>query len=383
MTTPDLGTAQFSVPPNMKIWLIDDVHWLVRAVPGLEPPVYVGWEVPSGTDLQSMVGPGQTPIVAQTITGDEAAAVGFLDFGTTTELANYGGEDPALVWEETYETQAAVLPWLRDPEVAALHFAALYEGRPVSEAELALTDWWQSHNETQREWAVLYYSDPSTAMQIRQDNRISMQDAFAQVGINNAPRWLTNWIADQITQGTWSETYAGQQIRALADPLLSVKRDDRLSRLMDRRLDERLDTTRTREQEVLDMATEWLGPQFGRLSQRELERWAHRFRTDPDARDAFRQHLAGQRRALFPMYEDMNLTYEDIAAPWRSLWANEMGQTPDETDNAFIKMVKLNDADEAGKLMRRVGLGRGNGSMRSRLQEGLLGVTGGRIRRPI
>ena len=45
----------------------------------------------------------------------------------------------------------------------ALIAEAAVEGREVSDAEWQTTNWYQTHNESEREWLRTYYEDPSTA----------------------------------------------------------------------------------------------------------------------------------------------------------------------------------------------------------------------------
>ena len=74
------------------------------------------------------------------------------------------------------------------------------------------------------------------------------------------------------------------------------------------------------------MAREWLGPTMGHMTSEQVAKWAGRLRNDPDARIEFEETLRKHRLALFPGYENENLTYEDIISPVRNLATNIWGR---------------------------------------------------------
>jgi hypothetical protein len=61
------------------------------------------------------------------------------------------------------------------------------------------------------------------------------------------------------------------------------------------------------------------------------------------------------KKGLYPGYND-ELTYEEIAAPWRGFTTNTWGGTVDETSSLFQDVVKSNDVAKATKLLYDAGL---------------------------
>jgi hypothetical protein len=113
-------------------------------------------------------------------------------------------------------------------------------------------------------------------------------------------------------------------------------------------------------------------------NERQIRRWSRQWRTNPEeARADLTARLRQQRKALYPEYEDDSLTYDDIAEPWRGFMAQYWGQTPDETDNVFQKLIKLNDSVEGGKLLRQVGYKRGNETVQREMLGSLMDTIGG------
>ena len=62
------------------------------------------------------------------------------------------------------------------------------------------------------------------------------------------------------------------------------------------------------------------------------------------------------RLAAFSNYTNPELTYEDIARPWRNLTTSVWGQTADETQGWWQEMVKSNDFAKAQTTLRERGL---------------------------
>jgi len=107
-----------------------------------------------------------------------------------------------------------------------------------------------------------------------------------------------------------------------------------------------------------------------------LQRWAAKFDDDQaGGRSALEAMLRGQRIALFPEYGDADVTYQDIAAPWKSFTQQVWGVPVDELDVDFQSILQLNDPIEAQKLARQVGSDRGYArvvdSMISDLESGM------------
>jgi hypothetical protein len=307
---------------------------------------------------------------------DEFYKTGPLQSGTTRELINTT-TDPWEQIQSNYETEVRVKPWLGEDEILALWLGAALEGRSITEAELQGTDWWRTHSEGERQWLSMNASDPATADQLIADNRTRVADMFTSAGVGNATDALVRRVADLWTTGEWSQIYATNQIRLLADPNQGGTLDPIL-----RSFGTGVDTTREGEDTVRGMIQQWLGPAASEnWTQTNIEKWAGRLREDPDARLELEDTLRKHRLALFPEYENANLTYEDIAAPWRGVWSNILGGVADETDSLFEDIVRLNNRAEAESRLRRAGRDRGNPNVVNSLLADIGSSFGGQVRR--
>ena len=233
---------------------------------------------------------------------------------------------------------------------------AAVEGREVTDAEWQTTNWYKTHNETEREWLRTYYSDPSTAAQLTTDAQISVANSLQASGVSNAPEALINWVAGKFVSGEWSETYTGEQISLFADPYATGKRDESFENYLSSTALTGVDRTTEREREVRELYGKWLGPSLGKLTDNEVAEIAGRLRDDPEYQDQLVQSLKQSRLAAFSNYTNPELTYEDIARPWRNLTTSVWGQTADETQGWWQEMVKSNDFAKAQTTLREKGL---------------------------
>lgn len=364
----------FGIPSDAEVWRVDGTHYVVYYVPNTDPPVPLVWKVPSSEDREALGITG----VDRSITKDQLDRSGALFMGTTNEIPDPGqGAHPFDALVGQYETEVQVKPWLADPEILSLWAGAAIEGRSITPAELQTTDWWRTHSDTERRWISLNASDPATANQMISDNRLSYQRTMEQAGIDNASPELISLIADKVTTGEWSQAKAMTQIQGLADPSARVTIDPVLTDFQDG-----LDTTRGREEEVRALVNKWLGPSYASgWTDQNISEWAGQFRNNPDAKTELTETLRNQRLALFPEYENPNLTYEDIAAPWRGVFRQIWGQIPDETDSLFTRIVRLNDMEAASQILRQKGLEQGNRSVALDALSSLGQAFGGQIRR--
>ncbi len=361
------------IPSDVEVWLVDNTHWLVYFVPNSDPPVPMAWRVPSSADRQALgiTGHDRTMTIAQ------FNRTGALNFGTTDEIPDPGeGVHPFDAILTNFETEVKVKPWLADPEILALWAGAAIEGRSVSSAELQGSEWWRTHSNLEREWLSLNASDPATAAKLIEDNRLQVNSLLQAAGVDNASIELINFIADRWTNGSWTEVKTLTQIQGLGDPLARVILDPELEVFR-----QGLDTIKGREEEVRSTIQRWLGPALSvGWTDDIITRWAGELRNNPDAETELLEVLRGQRLALFPEYENPNLTYDDIAAPWRGVWQQLWGQVPDETDALFTRIVRLNDLEGASQILRTKGIETGNASVVQDLLSDVGGVFGGQVR---
>lgn len=361
------------VPPGAEVWQVGDRSWLVYYQRDTEPPIPLLWEVRSAEEAQAL------GISRPDRTFDSMVDLwrtGALPQGETIQLANTT-EDPWNQLVNRYEREVRVKPWLADPEILALWYAAALEGRPLTTGELQTTDWWRTRSEAERQWLALNAQDPATAAQRIADNRAQVLQMFQQLGVNNASEDLIDLVADQWTTGAWSEVYATNQIRLLADPHMEGTLDALIVGFRDG-----LDTTRAREDDVRALLQRWLGPA---LASGYSDEWvaaeAGKLRNDTDYHLELETKLRNARKALLPEYEDANLTYEDIASPWRGVVQQMWGQIPDETDPEFLRIIRANDLYTVQAMLREKGIERGVGAVVDEGLDALMAGLGGQVRR--
>ena len=368
-TTPGTGQitntafTQFNnIPENGLLWDVGGNFYIVYEVPGSQGelyegnPIYMAYElkdndlVNAGLLTQGETAPQPNATMDQAFFDSIAIVTGNTD--QLTALI----DNPFASFVETVGEQAQVAPWITDPEIIALISEAAVEGREVSDAEWQTTNWYQTHNESEREWLRTYYSDPSTATQLTTDAQIAVANSLQAAGVSNAPEALINWVAGKFVSGEWSQTYTTEQISLFADPYATGKRDESFENYLSSTALTGVDRTTEREREVRELYGKWLGPSLGKLTDNEVAEIAGRLRDDPEYQDQLVQSLKQSRLAAFSNYTNPELTYEDIARPWRNLTTSVWGQTADETQGWWQDMVKSNDFAQAQTTLREKGL---------------------------
>jgi hypothetical protein len=373
-TTTDTGVSeagqitntaftQFNnIPENGLLWDVGGNFYIVYEVPGSQGelyegnPIYMAYElkdndlVNAGLLTKGETAPQPNATMDQAFFDSIAIVTGNTD--QLTALI----DNPFASFVETVGEQAQVAPWITDPEIIALISEAAVEGREVSDAEWQTTNWYQTHNESEREWLRTYYSDPSTATQLTTDAQIAVANSLQAAGVSNAPEALINWVAGKFVSGEWSQTYTTEQISLFADPYATGKRDESFENYLSSTALTGVDRTTEREREVRELYSKWLGPSLGKLTDNEVAEIAGRLRDDPEYQDQLVQSLKQSRLAAFSNYTNPELTYEDIARPWRNLTTSVWGQTADETQGWWQDMVKSNDFAKAQTTLREKGL---------------------------
>jgi hypothetical protein len=350
-----------NVPKGSKLTEVDGKLYLMYAVPG-----------------QGQLYTGNTMYMAYEVVGNDIFAAGLLTEGATAPTANYSmdkaffdtvaivagntnqiigiEDDPFASFVETYSEEAQLRPWLLDPEFIALQAEAAIENRDISETEWRLTNWYQTHNKAERAWMDLELSDPAEAARQLDDLEIFYENQLSSLGVSGVPDGLVQWISSKNISGQWSDTYTAEQLKLFSDPYKSGDRDAELQNLISTSGFGDVDRTAAREREVVELYRKWLGPTLGSLTQDEVSEIAGRLRDDPDYEDALIQNLKQNRLAAFSNYTNPELTYEDIARPWRNLTTSVWGQTADETQGWWQEMVKTNDFAKAQETLRTKGL---------------------------
>jgi len=351
-----------NIPENGLLWNVDGNFYIVYEVPGSQGelydgnPIYMAYELKdndvfaAGLLTQGETAPQPNAIMNKAFFDSIAIVTG------NTDQLSADIDNPFASFVETISEQAQVAPWITDPEMISLIAEAAVEGRTVSDAEWQTTNWYQTHNESEREWLRTYYSDPSTATQLTTDAQIAVANSLQAAGVSNAPEALINWVAGKYVSGEWSQTYTTEQISLFADPYATGKRDASFENYLSSTALTGVDRTTEREREVRELYSKWLGPTLGKLTDQETAEIAGRLRDDPDYQDQLVQSLKQSRLAAFSNYTNPELTYEDIARPWRNLTTSVWGQTADETQGWWQEMVKSNDFAKAQTTLREKGL---------------------------
>jgi hypothetical protein len=218
----------------------------------------------------------------------------------------------------------------------------------------------------------LFHGDPASAQQLVEDNKIRTLDALSASGVNNPSDELVDLMAQKLTTGDWSQTYYMNQIQAVSDPASGIAIDNTL----DDMVDSSLDTTQAGEKEVRDLVLKWLGPTYGVWDDDLVSEWAGKMRNDPDAELHLVEQLKDQKQAMFPGY-GRESSYQTIAAPWKGFVQQMWGEQINESDPLFTEVINLNNAGEAGKLLTKEGITRGNDTVVNNVQMALNNSFGG------
>jgi hypothetical protein len=359
----DSGQKDFlNIPENAFLWDVDGTLYLAYEVPGAGGevyegnPMYMAYTVVENDLIKAgLISPeAPVPTVNRTMTRDAFDSTTIV-FGNTDQLTSEI-DNPFASFRETVSEQAQVAPWIKDPEMLSLIAEAALEGRVVSDAEWQSTTWYQTNNESQREWLRTFYSDPTTAAQLKTDAELAVANSLRAAGVSNAPQSVSNWMASKFVSGEWSDAYTSEQITLFADPYAPGIKDSAFQTYLDTVSITGLDRTTEKEREVGELYTTWLGPTLGALTDDEKADIAGKLRSDPDYQDKLIDSLKQSRLAAFSAYTNPELTYEDIARPWRNLTTSVWGETADETQGWWQEMVKTNDFAQAQTTLREKGL---------------------------
>ena len=351
-----------NIPDDALLWNVDGNLFIVYQVPGDNGELYEGNPIFLAYDVQDndlveagVLSPEAPDAVANfTLTQELFDSIAVVT-GNTDQLTNLV-ENPFADFVETVGEQAQIAPWITDNEMVELIAEAAIENREVTDAEWQGTNWWQTHSETERDWLILFYGDPSTAAQTKTDAEIRLGNALQASGVSNAPESLINWMASKYVTGSWTENYTNEQITLFADPYAQGKRDKDFENYLSSTALTGVDRTTEKEREVEELFRTWLGPTLGTVTDTEKAEIAGKLRDDPEYKDTLISSLKQSRLAAFSAYTNPELTYDDIARPWRNLTTSVWGQTADETQGWWQDMVKSNDFTTAQTTLREKGL---------------------------
>ena len=351
-----------NAPDGAYIWNVDGNLYVAYEVPGARgevydgPPMFMAYTVPGNNLVEAgLLSPeAPAPFISQLLKED-FDAVTILQSGNTDQLTSLI-DHPFASFAEQLESQIAVAPWLEETEAIGLLAEAALEGREVTDAEWQGTNWWKTHSDSERDWLITYNSDPATAQQLTTDAQLAVANSLQAAGVSNAPEAIINWVADKYISGQWSQAYTTEQVSLFADPYATGKRDENFENYLSSTAITGVDRTSERELEVKELYAKWLGPTLGKLTSEEVSEIAGQLRDDPEYKDSLIQNLKQNRLAAFSAYTNPELTYEDIARPWRNLTTSVWGQTADETQGWWQEMVKTNDFAKAQETLREKGI---------------------------
>ena len=349
--------------------------YLMYPATGTEPPVPLLYEVPDMETLEGFFGKGNKVVFDKTFSAEDLNATGAVRFGTTNNLIASEG-DPWLGFLDRIERLKEVSPWANDDEILALIGGAYLENRDVKDWEIQTTDWWQSHNEAERQWLTISMSDPAQAEQIFEDNKLYVTSLFQNIGAEGNDPAMIDWMANQYTTGTWSKVKLASQVEAITSGWGEVAEE-----FQSWMADQGYEAVSTQQyfDEVRSIWDEWLGPAYP-PTDKQIAEWATKIRNTADGKDELLEMLRNQRVALFPEYENSNLSWKDISGPWKALASATWGVPVDEADPFFQDVVRKNNADEASEMLRRKGFERGYDQVVNQVINGISSGTGKNVR---
>lgn len=422
--------AKFTnLPDQGQIWKVGDQYYYAIKAP--KGGGWITWKFRNKSALRSAFpGGGKKIKVNRRMNKNAYKRRGAVNFGFTNEIQAEG--HPWQQFLQNWKKEARINPMLKSKEVTAVYAQAIMEGRAPTRAEIENTRWWRTRTAEQRAWVQMASGDPKTAQMIKTRNRIEARDALVSAGFEGNPWGASAKLADQFTRGSISKQQLERGIEKLTDPfadgantfagrtlppgteIVKHKKSGDLFARYDGK-DYRLSTDDARAMfgvnnprvvksvknqgsvaeiaerpfaelsalggvdDVRDMVEEWLGPKFAKgWSNRAIESWAHKVREDEDQKTKLEDELRRQRQAVLPGYDE-NLSYEQIATPWRAVVQDSWGQQVKEDDDLFYQILKANDVETANRLLRREGLSRGVEKVRADAAKSMVQAMGGQV----
>ena len=267
-----------------------------------------------------------------------------------------------------------VRPWMEDDEMYSLWLESIVENREIADFEWEGTEWWQTHTQEERNWLLLSQDKdlsklPADAEALLKNNRIKARETLRQNGVSNPDQvtfngeTLTQWFGNKLTTGTWTELTWLNQAKALGDPLSGIQREDALTSWLEGS-EAQPTETQAGYATAQALTEEWLGPLYGTFEQADIDKYAGIIRNaeSPEVgAQQVRDSLKNIRKVLFSTdVYDENLTYEEIAQPWRNFSFQLLGERVDEKSTDWIEVLNANDQAKATQVLTTHGLNNGN-----------------------
>lgn len=351
------NTDPNQLPGRPQLWQVDGRYYVAYYLYGSNTPVV--WEGTADEIAEEYGGAG-TPMPKPDVVmnGGQFAQKAPWLAGRVGEIQLGNDEDPWTQFYSSFNEQAELRPWMREPDMLAVIASAYLEGREPTADEYSRTNWWKTHTASERQWLEFTSTAGDAEIRSREDSAYrQVRNTLLQSGAAQVPENVVRWIAQRGLTGQWSAEYLNEQLAKLTDPYAPGQQDPYVRQLLIDN-DSNPNGTRKEEDTVREMATRWLGPQMGQMTDDQIAQWAGKLRNDPDAAIEFEQHLKMQRQALFPKYTNPNLTYEDIVSPFRNLVQNVWGR-PATDETMLADLANTGDYTEAQKRLRKMGLDQG------------------------
>ena len=363
VTTPQPQAQPFQ---ETQIWVRDGVKYVVWQVP--EQPFFMRYKTTDAEINQFYSG---RPKPSEKTVSDDVWTTSVL-FGTSlAELPTnviLQGDSPFNGFIELIDAAIDARPWLEtDEEVRNLWIQGIVEDRDITQEEWAATDWFETQTQEVIDWLVTSKARgvddenlPADAAALRDENRLVYSQALRDAGVvnvdaivdENTGKSFGQWFGDMVTTGQFTSTYAAFQVRELGEDSTGAKIDSKITDWLQGKGP--LAQTRSGYATVQNASYKWLGPLYGMLdsgSQAELAKLYRNAESPEVGNELLNNRFKEIRKTIFPAsVYDENLTYEDIATPWRNFTFNKLGERMSETSPVFYEILMSNDATKAAEL---------------------------------
>ena len=373
-STGGLGTEEDGVSTGFQdtqLWELDGKTYVVFPVPDTD--IFIRYEADQPMlDLYYSSGREKPDVISKSVDDEEWVNSSF--FGTLAEVDEdilLGAKDPFTGLADKFDTAKKYRPWLEYDELYDIWLEAFIEDRDIADEEWKTTEWWRDHTQEQRDWLLLSQGKdlstlPADAEAYLNNNIIKFRDLFKAAGVTNIEDIVNtdgesflDWFSFNFTKGDWTEVYALDQLKGFADPSTGIEQDEAISDWMEgKAVGVDVSMTKKYEAQVENLANEWLGPLYGGLTDSQKADYAAMIRNaeseDIGASNVINK-FKGMRGTLFGEYDE-NLTYNEIATPWRNYSFQLLGQRMDETDSTFVDVIKANDQRTATQMLTEWGI---------------------------
>lgn len=282
-----------------------------------------------------------------------------------------------------------VQPWMEDEELYTLWLEGIIEDRDIEDYEWQGTNWWRTHTKEQRDWLLVSQGRgigelPADAQALLDNNIIRAKTLLQQNGVTNADsifnpdgESLIEFFALQLSNGNWTELHTVNQAKAIGDPMAGITVDNQLKGWLEGVVGGVApETTQAGFAKAQELALKWLGPTFAEFESANISEFASMIRNaeSPQIGEAqVQERLKAIRKALFStdLYDE-NLTYEDIASPWRNYSFQFLGERIDEKKPEFINILRSNDQEEINKILLEYGLNNNIETVFDRVEDNII-----------